>query len=151
MGSSVSGVGVIDKAAAVLAALEAAPRSLGELVADTGFSRATAHRLAVALEAHGLVRRDEDGRFALGVRLIALGRAAAEAIPLAEAALPALAALRDETAESVQLYVRDGDRRMRVVQLHGPLLVEIRRRSAQRRVNAQHVLQRTAREKVLLL
>ena len=120
MGLSVSGVGVIDKAVAVLAALEAAPRSLSELVAATGFSRATAHRLAVALEAHGLVRRDEDSRFALGVRLIALGRAATEAIPLAEAAMPALAALRDETAESVQLYVRDGERRVCIAALESP-------------------------------
>src|SRR3954447_15854853 len=120
MGSSVSGVGVIDKAVVVLAALEASPRSLGELVAETGFSRATAHRLAVALEAHGLLRRDDDGRFALGVRLIALGRAAAEAIPLAGAALPALTALRDETAESVQLYVRDGDRRVCIAALESP-------------------------------
>ena len=29
--------------------------------------RATAHRLAVALEAHGLLRRDDDGRFCLGL------------------------------------------------------------------------------------
>ncbi len=66
MGPSVSGVGVLDKAMVILGAVEAAPRSLGELVEATGFSRATAHRLAVALEVHGLVRRDEDGRFALG-------------------------------------------------------------------------------------
>jgi DNA-binding IclR family transcriptional regulator len=120
MGSSVSGVGVIDKAAMVLAALEEAPCSLPELVAATGFSRATAHRLAVALEVHGLVRRDDDGRFTLGVRLIALGRTAAEAIPLADAAVPALAALRDETGESVQLYLRDGDRRVCIAALESP-------------------------------
>jgi DNA-binding IclR family transcriptional regulator len=120
MGSSVSGVGVIDKAALVLDVLEQAPRSLNELVGATGFSRATAHRLAVALEVHGLVRRDEEGRFALGVRLIALGRAAAEAIPLAAAALPALAALRDATGESVQLYVRQGDRRVCIASLESP-------------------------------
>jgi len=120
MGFSVSGVGVIDKAMAILGAVEQSPRSLGELVEATGYSRATAHRLAVALEVHGLVRRDEDGRFTLGVRLIALGRAAAEAIPLAEAALPALARLRDETGESVQLYVRDGDRRVCIAALESP-------------------------------
>ena len=120
MGSSVSGVGVIDKATQVLDALEEAPRSLSELVSVTGFSRATAHRLAVALEQHGLVRRDEEGRFALGVRLIALGRAAAEAIPLAAAAGAALAALRDETGESVQLYVRQGDRRVCIAALESP-------------------------------
>jgi DNA-binding IclR family transcriptional regulator len=113
-------VGVIDKAVAVLHALEQAPRSLGELVEATGFSRATAHRLAVALEAHGLVRRDDEGRFALGVQLVALGRAAAEALPLATAAMPALRALRDETGESVQLYVREGDRRVCIAALESP-------------------------------
>ncbi|MGZ4683600.1 MAG: IclR family transcriptional regulator, partial [Acidimicrobiales bacterium] len=120
MGSSVSGVGVVDKAMAILGAVEQSPRSLGELVEATGYSRATAHRLAVALEVHGLIRRDEDGRFTLGVRLIALGRAAAEGIPLAEAAMAALTRLRDETGESVQLYVREGDRRVCIAALESP-------------------------------
>ncbi|HEY9557413.1 MAG TPA: helix-turn-helix domain-containing protein, partial [Acidimicrobiales bacterium] len=70
---SVSGVGVLDKAMVVLAAVEVGPLSLAQLVDRTGLSRATAHRLAVALEAHGLVRRDEEGRFCLGLRLISLG------------------------------------------------------------------------------
>ena len=107
---SVSGVGVLDKAMAVVAALEAAPRSLAELVAATGLSRPTAHRLAVALEAHGLVRRDDDGRFCLGLRLIGLGHEAAEAVPVWAAARPALAWLHEQTGESVQLFVRDGER-----------------------------------------
>ena len=85
----------------VLAAVEAAgPCTLADLVATTGFSRATAHRLAVALEAHGLLRRTADGRFALGLRLVGLGRAAADGLPLADAAGPALAALRDATARA---------------------------------------------------
>jgi DNA-binding IclR family transcriptional regulator len=111
---------VLDKAVAVLAALEDGPRSLGELVDDSGLSRATAHRLASALEDHGLVRRDADGRFALGPRLLVLGRAAAETFPLGEAAEPALAELRDATGESVQLYVRDGDRRVCIAALESP-------------------------------
>ncbi|MCX7620167.1 MAG: IclR family transcriptional regulator [Acidimicrobiales bacterium] len=120
MGTTVSGVGVLDKSVAVLDVLENGPASLAALVAATGLSRATAHRLAVALEAHGLVRRDADGRFALGVRLIALGQAAARAIPLAEAARPALEALRKATGESVQLYVREGSRRVCIASLESP-------------------------------
>lgn len=120
MRSTVSGVGVLDKSVAVLGAIEDRPLNLNELVEVTGFSRATAHRLAVALEHHGLVRRDDDGRFCLGVRLVALGRAAAEAIPLARAAGPALETLRDETGESVQLYVRDGDHRVCVAARESP-------------------------------
>jgi DNA-binding IclR family transcriptional regulator len=117
---NVSGVGVLDKAVAVLEALEDSPQSLGELVATTGLSRATTHRLASALEDHGLVRRDGEGRFALGPRLLVLGRAAAESFPLGDAAAPALAALRDTTGESVQLYVRDGDRRVCIAALESP-------------------------------
>lgn len=109
---SISGVGVLDKAMAVLAAVESEPRSLAELVMATGLSRPTAHRLAVALEAHGLLRRDDDGRFCLGLRLIGLGHEAAEAVPLWAAARPALAWLHQRTGESVQLFVRDGDERV---------------------------------------
>ena len=122
MGNTVGGVGVLDKAVDVLAALEVQPRSLAELVATTGLPRATAHRLAIALEQHGLVRRDDDGRFMLGTRLLSLGQAAAETWPLATAAAAPLASLRDETGESVQLFVRDGDERVCIAalqSLHG--------------------------------
>ncbi len=105
-------MGVVDKSVSVLAALEDRPMALGDLVTATGLSRPTAHRLAVALEAHGLVRRDDDGRFALGLRLVALGRAASDGLSLVEAARPALVTLRDETGESAQLYVREGDARV---------------------------------------
>jgi DNA-binding IclR family transcriptional regulator len=115
---SVSNVGVVDKTVAVLRALAVTGQAgLAELQAATGLPRATAHRLATALEQHGLVRRDADGRFCLGLGLVALGRAAADGFPLAELARPALAALRDETGESVQLFVREGDGRRCVVSL----------------------------------
>ena len=116
----VSGVGVIDKAVALLTAVDSDPLGLGDLVERTGLSRATAHRLASALEAHGLLRRDGDGRFALGSRVLSLGRAAADGWPLAAAAAPALAALRDVTGESAQLYVRDGASRVCVASLESP-------------------------------
>ncbi len=113
-------MGVVDKSAVVLDALEAGPRSLAELVDVTGLPRATAHRLATALESHGWVRRDDEGRFALGTRLIALGRAAAASLPLTEAAADALAALVRETGESAQLFVREGDERVCIAALESP-------------------------------
>ncbi len=106
-----SGVGVLDKAVAILSTLEAGPHSLAELVAATGIARPTAHRLAVALEFHRLVTRDLSGRFTIGVRNAELGAAAGEDRLLA-AAGPALAALRDATGESAQLYKRQGDQRI---------------------------------------
>jgi DNA-binding IclR family transcriptional regulator len=117
---SLSGVGVIDKAATILGALAQGPMALAALVEATGISRPTAHRLAQALEVHGLVRRDDEGRFALGLRLVALGQAAAGDLSIAAASRPALEALRDDTGESVQLYVRDGDRRVCALSLESP-------------------------------
>ncbi len=111
MNSNNSGVGVLDKAAAILNTLEAGPHSLAELVAATAIARPTAHRLAVALEFHRLVARDLSGRFVLGPRAGELGAAAGEDRLLAAAA-PALAALRDATGESAQLYKRQGDQRI---------------------------------------
>jgi DNA-binding IclR family transcriptional regulator len=115
------GVGVIDKAAAILDALEAGPVTLVALSAATGMPRATAHRLAAALETHGLVGRDAAGCFALGPRLASLGRAAAyRDRTLVDAAAPVLGWLRDRTGESVQLYVPAGDRRVCVASLESP-------------------------------
>src|SRR3954454_4181093 len=114
---SVSGVGVIDKGVLILRALAREPLDLAALQEATGLPRATGHRLAVALEQHGLIRRDQQGRFCLGFELIRLGQAAEDEFPLAELARPILTALRNATAESVQLYVADGDGRRCVVSL----------------------------------
>jgi DNA-binding IclR family transcriptional regulator len=118
---SVSNVGVLDKAIGVLRAVEeSGPQSLAELQVTTGIPRATVHRLAVALETHGLLRREAAGRFCLGLGLAALGAAAAEAFPIAGLARPRLQRLCEQTGESVQLYVREGDRRRCAVSLASP-------------------------------
>lgn len=101
----------MDKAVTILSFIaERGPATLAGVVAGTGLSRPTAYRLLSALEAHRLVVR-EDGRYALGVRLSSWGSRAV-GVGLVERARPALVALRDETGESVQLYVREGDRRV---------------------------------------
>ena len=105
-----SGIGVIDKAATILDSVATSPSTLAELVDATGLPRATAHRLAVALEVHRLLARDADGRFVLGSRLGEL--AAALPDPLITTAGPVLAWVRDESGESAQLYRRDGDVRV---------------------------------------
>ncbi len=106
-----SGVGVLDKAALVLSALEPGPQTLAGLVHATGLARPTAHRLAVALEYHRLVSRDLQGRFVLGPRLAELAAAAGEDRLLA-AAGPILNWLHETTGESAQLYRRQGDERI---------------------------------------
>ncbi len=100
-----SGVGVLDKAVSVLAAVESGPATLAQLVAATGLARPTTHRIAVALEHHRLLARDVQGRFILGPRVAELASAAGEDRLLA-VAQPVLIQLRDVTGESAQLYRR---------------------------------------------
>lgn len=104
---------MLDKGVRVLAALAAGPVGLPGLVERTGLPRATAHRLAAALEVHRLVGRDTAGRYVLGPWLVELASAAGD--PVADAVVaaagPVLARLRDTTGESAQLYLRrDGSR-----------------------------------------
>lgn len=106
-----SGVGVLDKTVKILDALESGPSTLGQLVAATGLARPTAHRLAIALERHRFVLRDQHGRFVLGSRFAELAAAAGED-RLLTAAGPILQTLFDRTGESAQIYRRQGDQRV---------------------------------------
>jgi len=105
-----SRVGVLDKAVLVLESAARSPLGLGDLVAATGLPRATAHRLAVALESHRMLARDTSGRWAPGPRLAELAQSAPD--PLLSAAGPVLARLRDRSGESAQLYRRSGAERV---------------------------------------
>lgn len=117
MAESICGVGVLDKAVVILDALAAAPSSLVELTAATGLPRATAYRLATALEAHRLVGRDGAGRFCLGGKLAELARGGTGISDLAPAAVERLC---DVTGESAQVYVRQGDHRVCVAAAERP-------------------------------
>lgn len=114
-----TGVGVLDKTALILDALATQPANLATLVEATGLTRPTAHRLAVAMEAHRLVSRDADGRFVLGPRVGELAAAIGED-RLVAAARPVLARLHEVTGESVQLYRRRGEVRTCVAALERP-------------------------------
>jgi len=107
-----SGVGVLDRSMTLLELLADGPRSLRSLAQASGLPRPTAHRLLVALEVHGLVGRAADGAFRLGPRLTELALRAGDGLELGTLAAGVLARLHDQTGESVQLYLRSGDRRL---------------------------------------
>jgi DNA-binding IclR family transcriptional regulator len=107
-----TGVGVLDRSVSLLDLLADGPRTLRWLSDASGLPRPTAYRLLVALEAHRLVARDATGAFRLGPRLTELAVRAGPAVDLAALAAPFLARLHEDTGESVQLYVRSGDRRL---------------------------------------
>jgi DNA-binding IclR family transcriptional regulator len=111
VGGKPSGVGVLDKAVMILSFLsEGGSATLAEVVDRTGLPRPTAYRLLSALEVHHLVGRG-GGRYALGMRLLGWANRSA-GLDLVEAARPVLAALAEESGESTQLYVREGDHRV---------------------------------------
>lgn len=116
MNNSISGIGVLDKAIKILEVLEVKPCSLSDLVERTNFSRPTAHRIAMGLEAHGFVGRDPNGKFILGKRLLEIASS-----PITDNLIsisrPVLAKLRDKTGESIQLYVKRKDSRICILSL----------------------------------
>lgn len=113
-----SGIGVLDKAVAVLHAVAESPCALADLCTRTGLPRATAHRLAAGLEVHRLLTRDDAGRWLLGPGVSDL--AAGVADPLRAAGAAVLPGLREKTGESVQLYRREGLTRVCVIALEPP-------------------------------
>ena len=113
-----SGIGVLDKAVAVLHAVAESPCGLADLCERTRLPRATAHRLAAGLEVHRLLARDTAGRWRLGPALNELSAGVAD--PLLAAGAAVLPGLRETTGESVQLYRREGTTRVCVVALEPP-------------------------------
>ena len=109
MGNHNSGVGVLDKAVAIMDA-SITGATLADLVTRTGLARATTHRLAQALESHGLLIRDQSGQWRPGPRLSEY--ASANPDLMISLARPILTELRDATGESAQLFVRRGETRV---------------------------------------
>ena len=105
MGKS-SGIGVLDKAVQCSARRPWRRPAWPTCAPRTGLPRATAHRLAVGLEVHGLLARDAGGRWCPGPLLAVLAAGAPD--PLVIASADVLPRLRDRTGESVQVYRPDG-------------------------------------------
>lgn len=106
----VSGVGVLDKAMYLLNVVEVRqPVTFLELTEAVDLPKTTVHRLAAALETHGLLHRDESGSFTTGSRFAAAS--------VAQIAAPILQQLSDTTGESSQLFVRRGLQRLVLVSI----------------------------------
>ena len=111
---------VLDKSVRILEVLaDGRRRNLGELVADTGQPRATCHRLAHALQAHGLTHLGADERWELGARLGELAGVVGGPGLAASAAEP-LHRLVEATGESAQLYVARAGQRVCVAAVESP-------------------------------
>lgn len=105
---------VIDRMMDVLAQLERRDggATIRDLVVALRLPRTTIYRILNTLQLHDMVRRDEDGAYQLGSRLLGLAShvaAGAGSIDLAAVAAPSLERLSAELGEGSKLTVMDGD------------------------------------------
>ncbi len=107
-----TGVGVLDRAVAVLEAVENGAHSYTAIVESTGFTRSTTHRMVKALEAHGFLTVVGGLGYRLGPRLLRLAASAMREVPLRDLAHPVIEHLAATTGESAQLYIPDQLRRV---------------------------------------
>ncbi|MFE9251697.1 IclR family transcriptional regulator [Streptomyces sp. NPDC007088] len=87
---------------------------LSELSSSSGLPLPTIHRLMRTLVASGYVRQQSNRRYALGPRLIRLGESASRL--LGTWARPCLARLVEETGETANMALLDGDEVVYVAQ-----------------------------------
>ncbi len=105
--------------------------SVTEMSRTLGVSRTIVYRLAVTLEEAALLRRGQDGRYRLGLGVLAIARQAQFLVR--DAALPGLRRLAADCAATAFLAVADGDCALTVaVAEPDPGCVHIARRVGQR-------------------
>ena len=103
-GGRVAEVGVLDKAMAIVDIVELRAMTVSEIARRLDSNLSTTHRLASSMVTHGLLQRDESGRYSPGWRF--------DTSKLVLASRPFLERLRDQTTETTQLWLKRGDLRV---------------------------------------
>jgi DNA-binding IclR family transcriptional regulator len=100
------GVAAVDRALKIVAVLEAnaKPLALAEIARETGMYKSTLLRLLATLEAHTLVVRRPDSKYALGQFAFRLGRAFEATYHLKECVVPVLEWLVTQDTESPSFH-----------------------------------------------
>ena len=119
---SVAGVSAVERALSVLTVFRRGDGSLSlaELATRTGLVKSTIMRLAVSLEAYGLLVRLDDGTYRLDAECLRLGSVYQQSLDLADHAVPALENLVARTGETASLYVRRGGERLCLFRVESP-------------------------------
>jgi DNA-binding IclR family transcriptional regulator len=93
----------VDRALSILDRIAEESQSLSMLAEHLGVHKSTALRLAQSLERAGFARRQEDGRYTLGRRLLTIGAKALESFDLRDVARPHLTRLNLMCGHTVHL------------------------------------------------
>ncbi len=129
-------IALVGKVVRTIETLRDAPDglSLQALAAKTGYVKSSVHRILQSLRKHGYAQQDEPGgRYRLGMKFLALGRAVNGGASLVQIARPHLRGLATAFDETVYLAVLRGDRGIfvdiqetsRDLRLVGPLGAEV--------------------------
>ena len=145
-GAAPAGTQAVDRAMKILWTIaDAGEVTLSSLAHTTGLTPGTTSRIAKALTAAGLIRRNPlTDAYHLGPGAVVLGRAAEQALGL-DKALPMLRQLGRQTSESVNLVVRDGGESVVIMRVESPLPLRFTQA-----VGARFPLYSTASGKALL-
>ncbi|MFN3937684.1 MAG: IclR family transcriptional regulator [Gemmobacter sp.] len=120
-------IAAVDRALLVLEALAEQPRQgVTALARRLGLTKTIVFRLLATLEARGfVVREGESAVWSLGHRIGVLGERAGQQNMLLAAARPVMERLREETAENVNLIVREGQQSLVLATLAGRHAIRI--------------------------
>ena len=116
------GVAAVDRALLLLASFRAGDLSLtlAELARRAGLVKSTALRLLASLAHFGLVRKLDDGRYALGPEIARLQSIYTASFSLEGVVMPVLRELVRRTRESAVYHVRQGDARLCLYRVDSP-------------------------------
>ncbi|AOZ92344.1 IclR family transcriptional regulator [Paenibacillus crassostreae] len=88
---------------------------LTEIAVQIGLHKSTVHRLLSTLEEKGFVTRDRSTeKYRLGIKVWELSTHLAQSDDPATILFPAMKKLRDRLGETVSLYLREGNERLRI-------------------------------------
>lgn len=99
----------VTRAARILSSLAAEPSTVNDLAEEFGIHRSTMFRELQSLEQVGFVRRQGDGRYAVGMQLAVLGGAALEQLDLRGAAFAHVRRLHRIVGNTVHVGALIGD------------------------------------------
>ncbi|MDD3760015.1 MAG: IclR family transcriptional regulator [Acidithiobacillus sp.] len=122
-----SSVQVIDRLRLLLDALaeEGGSTSLKVLSACTGLAPSSAFRILASAQENGLVERDLQGNYCFGPRLLDWSRLVHSRADLRALARPAMAWLRDQIGETVNLTIQQKDEVLYIERVLSPRMMRV--------------------------
>ncbi|MES2711528.1 MAG: IclR family transcriptional regulator [Pseudomonadota bacterium] len=97
--------------------------SLAELANRTALHKTTILRLAVSLQAAGMLARSGSGEFRLGANILKLSAIMRASLRLDREAMPFLTSLAAACRESASIFIRDGEQRICLARVEAEQMV----------------------------